>query len=176
MCNEMACYVLLVWYHHKKRFERLRNCCLCCRASSSMCIHCCTKASSFKVQALGPPSPPRTSDYLVTHSSSSNQQLCAQLCFTQVVREAYPDPTAFDTKSEYYDASSSEDKPKWYMVDWKLVRKLKRQMTLEELKSHKDGALAGMALFNRPRLSVQPVTNEQWEFVLSLENEEQQQD
>lgn len=57
-------------------------------------------------------------------------------------------------------------------VDFQLVRKLSRQITLEELKGHKDGALAGMALFNRPRLSVQPVTQQQWEFVLSLEDQE----
>lgn len=94
---------------------------------------------------------------------------CIQLFILQVVREAYPDPTAFDPTSKYLDPSSSKDKPKWWMVDWQLVRRLKRQITLEELKGHKEGALEGMALFNRPRLSVQPVTKEQWEFIMSLE-------
>jgi hypothetical protein len=58
-------------------------------------------------------------------------------------------------------------------VDFQLVRRLSRQITLEELKSHKDGSLAGMALFNRPRLSVQKVTQEEWQFVLGLEEQEQ---
>jgi hypothetical protein len=58
-------------------------------------------------------------------------------------------------------------------VDFQLVRRLSRQITLEELKSHKDGSLAGMALFNRPRLSVQQVTQEEWQFVLGLEAQEQ---
>lgn len=104
------------------------------------------------------------------HVLFSMNMLLLLLLFLQVVREAYPDPTAFDPNSKYYDAKSSEDNPKWWMVDWKLVRKLKRQITLEELKSHKDGSLEGMALFNRPRLSVQPVTTKEWEFIMSLED------
>ena len=53
-----------------------------------------------------------------------------------------------------------------------MIRRLKRQITLEELKGHKEGALKGMARFNRPRLSVQPVTKEEWDFVLSLEEKD----
>ncbi|KAF6255755.1 thymocyte nuclear protein 1-like protein [Scenedesmus sp. NREL 46B-D3] len=90
----------------------------------------------------------------------------------KVVREAYPDDTAFDPVSQYYDASSSRDNPKWWQVDFQLVRRLSRQITLEELKGHKEGSLAGMALFNRPRLSVQLVTNKEWQFVLGLEGQQ----
>uniref|UniRef100_A0A383V9Z6 Thymocyte nuclear protein 1 n=1 Tax=Tetradesmus obliquus TaxID=3088 RepID=A0A383V9Z6_TETOB len=93
----------------------------------------------------------------------------------KVVREAYPDVTAFDPASQYYDASSSRDNPKWWQVDFQLVRKLSRQITLEELKTHKEGSLTGMALFNRPRLSVQQVTQQEWQFVLGLEAQESQQ-
>ncbi len=50
------------------------------------------------------------------------------------------------------------------------VRKLRRCITLEELKAHGDGALAGMPLLTRGRLSVQPVTAEQWAFILGLED------
>lgn len=53
----------------------------------------------------------------------------------------------------------------------RLVRKLERQITLEELKGHKEGALSGMALFNRPRLSVQPVGKQHWDFILGLEGQ-----
>jgi predicted RNA-binding protein with PUA-like domain len=58
-------------------------------------------------------------------------------------------------------------------VDFQLVRKLARQITLEELKGYKEGSLAGMALFNRPRLSVQLVTEQEWQFVLGLEGQQQ---
>eukprot|EP00775_Hariotina_reticulata_P010827 gene10827-10984_t len=94
----------------------------------------------------------------------------------KVVREAYPDATAFDSSSKYFDATSSKDIPKWFQVDFQLVRKLDRQITLEELKSHKEGTLAGMALFNRPRLSVQPVSQQHWETILALESQQQQED
>jgi predicted RNA-binding protein with PUA-like domain len=52
------------------------------------------------------------------------------------------------------------------------VRRLRRQIPLEELKRHSSGALAGMALIKYGRLSVQPVTAAQWEFVLGLEDEQ----
>ena len=86
----------------------------------------------------------------------------------RVVREGYPDFTAFDPRSRYYDPKSSPDNPRWYMVDIRLERKLKRIITLEELKRHRE--LADMPLLRRGnRLSVMPVTAEQWKFILSLE-------
>ena len=85
------------------------------------------------------------------------------------MREAYPDYTAWETNGKYYDTKSPEDNPRWFMVDWQLVRKTKRQITLEELKGHKEGALKDMALFTTARLSVQPVNKEQWDFVMGLE-------
>ena len=57
------------------------------------------------------------------------------------------------------------------MVDVRLVRKLRRPITLEELKSHKDGALKGMPLFTMSRLSVQPVQRTHWEFIMALEDQ-----
>ncbi len=86
----------------------------------------------------------------------------------EIVREGYPDFTAFDPRSRYYDPKSSPDNPRWYMVDIRLERKLKRIITLEELKRHRE--LADMPLLRRGnRLSVMPVTAEQWKFILSLE-------
>ncbi|KAL4448625.1 hypothetical protein ABPG75_005844 [Micractinium tetrahymenae] len=91
----------------------------------------------------------------------------------EIAREAYPDHTQFDPASEYYDARASRDSPTWVMVDCRLVRKLDRQISLEELKSHAGagGPLASMALFKYGRLSVQPVTAAEWEFVLGLEGQ-----
>ncbi|KAK2080464.1 hypothetical protein QBZ16_000317 [Prototheca wickerhamii] len=88
----------------------------------------------------------------------------------EIVREAYPDHTAFQRGGKYYDAKSSEDNPTWYMVDCKLVRRLKRVIGLHELKTHKNGALADMALFKQSRLSVQPVKGSEWSYILDLED------
>jgi predicted RNA-binding protein with PUA-like domain len=57
-------------------------------------------------------------------------------------------------------------------VDVKLVRRLKRPISLEELKRHKEGQLASMVLFKQSRLSVQPVAKAEWDFILALEDQE----
>lgn len=88
----------------------------------------------------------------------------------RVTREGYPDATAFDRKDDHYDPESRPDDPRWYTVDVKLVRKLKRMITLDELKHHAADALADLVILKRGnRLSVTPVTNAEWDFVLSLE-------
>jgi len=86
----------------------------------------------------------------------------------EVATSAYADPTQFDPKSAYFDAGSPRDAPRWLMVDVKYKRKLKRVITLTELKQHDE--LNGMILL-RPgnRLSVMPVTAPEWDFVLGLE-------
>jgi predicted RNA-binding protein with PUA-like domain len=86
-----------------------------------------------------------------------------------IVREAYPDPAQFDSKSKYYDAKSSEENPKWVAVDVKLERKLERLINLEELKVHVE--LGDMSLFKHSRLSVQPVEEKHWDYILGLEHE-----
>lgn len=96
----------------------------------------------------------------------------------KIVKEAYPDHTQFEKNNPYYDPSSKEDNPKWSMVDVQFVRLMKRYITLTELKAnhqaHKatGGPLKNMALFTHPRLSVQPLTPEEFEFILSLEEKE----
>jgi predicted RNA-binding protein with PUA-like domain len=88
----------------------------------------------------------------------------------EVVREGYPDHTAFDPEAKYYDPKSDPDNPRWYMVDVRYVRHLERNITLAELKGLADGPLAGMPLLRKGnRLSIMPVTAEQWELILSLE-------
>src|SRR5208282_5024847 len=87
-----------------------------------------------------------------------------------VVREGYPDVTAFDPKHQHYDADSNKDAPRWFAVDLKLVRKLKRVITLDELRNHADRKLKDFVLLRRGnRLSVMPVAKRDWDFVLSLE-------
>ncbi|CAB4410995.1 unnamed protein product [Rhizophagus irregularis] len=66
----------------------------------------------------------------------------------EIVKEAYPDYTAFDESHPYYDPKSNKDNPRWFMVDIKFVRKFKRLITLKELQAHKD-KLMDMVLLNR---------------------------
>lgn len=85
-----------------------------------------------------------------------------------VVRSGYPDETALDPQSKYYDPRSTLDRPIWYRVDVKLDRKLSRIIGLAELKSYPE--LSGLALVRRGnRLSVMPVARHEFEFILELE-------
>ena len=85
-----------------------------------------------------------------------------------IVREGYPDPTAFDPEDKHYDPKSDPENPRWYLVDVKFECKLRRTITLAELKAQ--AALEGMPLVRRGnRLSVMPVSGEEWEYILSLE-------
>ncbi|OAH99668.1 putative RNA-binding protein with PUA-like domain [Methylomonas methanica] len=86
----------------------------------------------------------------------------------QVARESYPDFTAFDPDDKHFDPKSNPDKPTWYMVDVKFVRKLSRNISLRELKLKTE--LTDLALLRRGnRLSIMPMNAEQWAFILSLE-------
>ena len=86
----------------------------------------------------------------------------------KVVREAYPDHTAFDPEEKYYDPKSDPDNPRWYMVDVQYQRNTKRVITLAELKGYQE--LEGCPLVRKGnRLSIMPFSKAQWEFVLELE-------
>ena len=88
----------------------------------------------------------------------------------EVTRAGYPDHTAFDLEAKYYDPKSDPENPRWYMVDVRYVRHLRRNVPLAELKQHADGPLRNMPLVRKGnRLSMMPVAPEQWEFILSLE-------
>ncbi|MEM6935242.1 MAG: EVE domain-containing protein [Pseudomonadota bacterium] len=85
-----------------------------------------------------------------------------------VVREAYPDHTAFDPEDKHYDPKSDPDNPRWFMVDVKLKRKLKRTISLKELKARDD--LEGFALTRKGnRLSVMEVDKDHFKLILGLE-------
>jgi len=88
----------------------------------------------------------------------------------RVVKQGYPDSTAFDPKHHHYDAGSRPGDPRWYCVDIKLVRKFDRIITLDALRKHAGGALAKLVLLRRGnRLSVMPVTSAEWNFIVALE-------
>ncbi|MDR9435896.1 MAG: EVE domain-containing protein [Thiohalophilus sp.] len=86
----------------------------------------------------------------------------------EVVKEGYPDHTAWDPKSKYYDPKSDPENPRWYMVNIKFVREFERTVTLQEMKQEK--ALEGMKLLQRGnRLSVMPVEKKHWQHILKME-------
>lgn len=81
----------------------------------------------------------------------------------KVDSDAYPDPTAFDKKSEYFDPKSTKDKVQWYSRDIAFVKKLKAPVSLEQIK--RDSTLKNMVVAQRgSRLSVQPVLEKHFHF------------
>ncbi len=84
----------------------------------------------------------------------------------EVAREAYPDATQFDRKSEYYDPKATPANPRWLHVDVRLVKKT-RLLEIGELRRHPE--LAGMQVLAKGnRLSITPVTPAEWKFILGL--------
>ena len=87
----------------------------------------------------------------------------------KVVREAYPDPTQFDPQSEYYDAGSTREAPRWFSGDVQLEKRIEPVITLPELREHAAGALREMLILKRGnRLSVTPLTAAEWHCILAL--------
>lgn len=85
----------------------------------------------------------------------------------KVEKEAYPDHTAFDKKSKYFDPKSDPDNPRWIMVDVKYVKKFKEVISLDQLKEYSE--LAEMKVVQKGnRLSITPVTEEEFNFISNL--------
>jgi predicted RNA-binding protein with PUA-like domain len=85
----------------------------------------------------------------------------------KVARESYPDHTAWDKKDHHYDPASTEDNPRWFMVDLRLDQIFPQPLTLESLRDV--AALKEMELLRKgSRLSVQPVRKAEFEAVLKL--------
>ncbi len=98
----------------------------------------------------------------------SNTAVPGIVGIAEVVREGYPDHTAFDPEDPHHDPRSDPGNPRWFMVDVRFRRRLDRIIPLRELKA--DPALADMHLVRRGnRLSVMPVTEAQWRHILTLE-------
>ena len=103
------------------------------------------------------------------HSSCAEPGIAG---IVKVVREGYPDHTAFDAGSRYFDADSDPSSPRWFMVDVQLVRRFAQPVTLERLRRHAEGRLKDMLILRRGnRLSITPVTEQEWKFINSLAGE-----
>lgn len=97
----------------------------------------------------------------------SNCKPAGVVGIARVASNAYPDPTALDPNSEYYDAKSTAENPRWFLVDVQFVKCFKRMVTLEELKQTPE--LASMKVVQRgQRLSIQPVTADEFSRVCKL--------
>ena len=83
-----------------------------------------------------------------------------------VVRDGYPDDTAWDPDSAHPDPKSTPDNPRWYMVDIKGEAGLPHEVTLPQIKVNP--ALHEISLFKRPRISVHPITQQEWETILEM--------
>lgn len=87
----------------------------------------------------------------------------------EVASAPYPDHTQFDSSSNYYDAGSDPKDPRWLLVDIKFIRKLKRLISLDEVKQLAD-QLEGLPLIRKGnRLSIMPISKQHWDYLLDLE-------
>lgn len=98
----------------------------------------------------------------------SNCEIPGIVGIAEVATTGYPDTTALNPEAKYYDPKSDPENPRWYKVDVKFVRKLKRTISLAELKE--ETALTGMPLVRKGnRLSVMPVSAQEWNHILGME-------
>lgn len=98
----------------------------------------------------------------------SNCKIPAITGLMTIASGAYPDITQFDPESKYYDSKSDPANPRWLLVDVKYKRKLKREISLKELKAHEQ--LQDFRLNQKGnRLSVIPVGKKEWDLILDLE-------
>jgi predicted RNA-binding protein with PUA-like domain len=110
----------------------------------------------------------KVGDGVLFYHSSTNPM--AVVGTATIVREAYPDATAWDPNSEHPDPRSTPENPVWLMVDIKSDKKFSRPVTLQEVKQNprlKDMLLARKGM----RLSIQPVTREEWDEVIAMGNQ-----
>lgn len=110
----------------------------------------------------------KAGDLVLFHYSSVDPPGIAGVC--EVVKAGYPDHTAQDPKSDHYDPKSTKTNPIWFMVDVKFIRKFKELIPLSKLKE--TVGLEKMMLTQKgSRLSIQPVTAQEWKIVNKLAGE-----
>jgi len=85
----------------------------------------------------------------------------------EIIKEAHPDPTAWDPQSDYFDEKASPDNPRWCMVTVRFVEEFPRTVSLDEIKA--DPKLAAMRVAQRGnRLSITPVKKAEFERICQL--------
>jgi len=97
----------------------------------------------------------------------SNCDVPAVVGIVEIVKAAYPDPTAFNPDEKYYDPKSDPDNPRWLMVDVKYKKKLKNPVSLAQLKQ--TSSLSDMRLVQKGnRLSIMPVAKKHWDTIVKM--------
>lgn len=97
----------------------------------------------------------------------SNTKIPGIVGVMEISREAYPDHTAFDPDDKHYDPKSDPDKPRWYMVNVTFKEKFKDTVSLQELRENP--AIEEMLILRKGnRLSITPVTAQEWKAVMSM--------
>lgn len=85
----------------------------------------------------------------------------------EVMKDGYPDFTAWDPRSDHFDPKTNPEKPQWYMVDVKFVEKFPQLISLDQLKQNTK--LHHMQVLRRGnRLSITPVSKEEWNVILKI--------
>lgn len=107
----------------------------------------------------------KTGDGVLFYHSNTAEPAIVGLA--QVVKEGYPDHTAFDPDEKHFDQKSNPDNPRWYMVDVQYLCHLPFELTRSFLREHP--VLCGMGVLKKGnRLSVQPITEVEWHAVLEI--------
>jgi len=106
----------------------------------------------------------RVGDRVLFYHSNANPAGVAGLA--RVARAAYPDAAARDPKSDYFDPRASDEDPRWFMVDVEFEERFPALVPLDTLRQ--TAGLEKMLVINRSRLSVQPVTDAEFEIVVRL--------
>jgi predicted RNA-binding protein with PUA-like domain len=110
----------------------------------------------------------RKGDLVLFYHSSC--EIAGAAGVAEIVRESYVDYTAFDSTDKHFDLKSKKESPRWYMVDIRLRRKLRRVIPLSEMREYENRQLKDFVLLSKGnRLSILPMTKKQWDFILSLE-------
>lgn len=97
----------------------------------------------------------------------SNCKIPGIVGIAEIIKESYPDYTALNPESDYYDPKATTENPRWFMVDIKFKEKFKSIISLETLRAIPE--LKDLALVRQGnRLSVMPVSKKEWETILQL--------
>jgi len=107
-------------------------------------------------------------DLVLSYHSSANPPAVAGTA--KVVKEGYPDHTSWDKNDEHYDAKSTPENPRWYMVNVKLDRIFAREIPLPELRAV--ASLKDMTLLQKgSRLSIQRVRQKEFDKIVKMASE-----
>lgn len=107
----------------------------------------------------------KVGDKVIFYHSNSEPPSAVGVC--EIVKEAYPDFTAFDPDNPHYDPKSKKDSPTWFMVDIKFVKKFSHFVSINEMRGNKK--LQNMKLLQRGnRLSVMPLSKDEFNEIIKM--------